>query len=410
MSEIAVAARPETVGLSGERLGRIGAWMRDHVESGRLPWAMTVITRHGETAYREWTGMADVAAGRAFEDDAILRIYSMSKPITAVAVLMLYEEGRLQLDDPIGRFLPEFAQMEVVVGDHGDRLVTEPAERPVTVRHLLTHTSGLTYGFSGGGTLERRYGEQAVDFGPQDGTLEQVCARLAALPLAHQPGARWTYGVSIDVLGRLVEVVSGHSFDRFLAERIFAPLAMKDTFFELPGDRMDRFLPCYDKGPGESLVLCEGTHDSPHAAGVTCFSGGGGLLSTARDYQRFAEMLRGGGALGEARILGPRTVAFMASNHMPDGVDLAAMGQPVFSETSYEGIGFGLGVSVVLDPARAQVLTSKGEYAWGGMASTAFWIDPEQDMSVLFLTQLIPSSAYPIRRQLRVLASQAIVA
>ncbi|MDA0219825.1 MAG: serine hydrolase, partial [Proteobacteria bacterium] len=150
MSEIAVAARPETVGLSGERLGRIGAWMRDHVESGRLPWAMTVITRHGETAYREWTGMADVVAGRAFEDDAILRIYSMSKPITAVAVLMLYEEGRLQLDDPIGRFLPEFAQMEVVVGDHGDRLVTEPAERPVTVRHLLTHTSGLTYGFSGG--------------------------------------------------------------------------------------------------------------------------------------------------------------------------------------------------------------------------------------------------------------------
>jgi len=410
MSEIAVANRPETVGMCSQRLERIGVWMRGYVEAGKLPWAMTVVTRHGETAYREWVGKADIASGRAFEDDAILRIYSMSKPITAVAVLMLYEQGLLQLDDPVSRFIPEFATTEAAVGEHGGRLVSEPLHQAMTVRHLLTHTSGLIYGFSGGGALERLYDEHATDFGPQDGTLEEVCKRLAALPLDHQPGARWTYGVSIDVLGRIVEVVSGQSFDRFLAEHIFAPLDMKDTFFELPPDRMGRFLPCYDRGPGDSLVLCEGTQDSPYAAGVTCFSGGGGLLSTARDYQRFAEMLRGGGALGDVRILGPRTVAYMASNHMPGGVDLAAMGQAVFSETSYEGVGFGLGVSVVLDPARAQVLTSRGEYAWGGMASTAFWVDPEQDMSVIFLTQLIPSSAYPIRRELRVLASQAIVA
>jgi CubicO group peptidase (beta-lactamase class C family) len=410
MSEIAMATRPETVGMSGERLGRIDAWMARYVEAGKLPWAMTVITRHGETAYSRCIGKADIATGRAIEDDAILRIYSMSKPITAVAILMLYEEGLLQLDDPVSRFIPEFADTPVVAGDHGAELVTEPLRHPITVRHLLTHTSGLIYGAFGGGTLERLYDENATDFGPQDGTLEAVCKRLAALPLDHQPGARWTYGVSIDVLGRIVEVISGQSFDRFLQQRIFAPLAMRDTFFELPPDRMDRFVPCYERGPDDGLLSYDGVEDSVHAAGVTCFSGGGGLLSTARDYQRFAEMLRGGGALGDVRILGPRTVSFMASNHMPGGVDLAAMGQPVFSETSYEGIGFGLGVSVVLDPAHAQVLTSKGEYAWGGMASTAFWIDPEQDMSVLFLTQLVPSSSYPIRRELRVLASQAIVA
>lgn len=410
MSEIAVAARPETVGMSGERLARIDAWMARYVDGGKLPWAMAVVTRHGETAYRRCIGKADIASGRAIEDDAILRIYSMSKPITAVAILMLYEEGLLQLDDPVSRFIPEFADTRVVVGDHGGKLATEPLVRPITVRHLLTHTSGLIYGFSGGGTLERLYSEHATDFGPQDGTLEAVCRRLAALPLDHQPGARWTYGVSIDVLGRIVEVISGQSFDRFLQQRIFAPLDMRDTFFELPPDRLDRYVPCYQRGPDDGLLPYDGTADSVHAAGVTCFSGGGGLLSTARDYQRFAEMLRGGGALGDVRILGPRTVAFMASNHMPGGVDLAAMGQPVFSETSYEGIGFGLGVSVVLDPARAQVLTSRGEYAWGGMASTAFWVDPEQDMSVLFMTQLVPSSSYPLRRELRILASQAIVA
>jgi len=407
MGEIVRTTRPETVGLSGERLGRIGAWMRRYVEAGRLPWALTAVCRHGEMAYLEATGLADLEAGRPIEDDAILRIYSMSKPVTAVALLMLYEEGLFQLDDPLGRYLPAFDDMRAVVGGAAGTIATEPA-RDISVRDLLTHTSGLTYGFSGGDPLTSLYLKRRVDFEPQEGPLAEVCDRLAALPLAHQPGARWTYGVGLDVAGRLVEVLSGRSFDRFLAERLFAPLDMHDTLFELPADRLDRFVPCY-AWQGDRLVRSDGTADSPYVRGVTCFSGGGGLLSTARDYLRFAEMLRGGGALGDVRILGPRTVAYMASNHMPGGVDLAAMGQPRFSETSYEGIGFGLGVSVVIDPAAAQVLTSKGEFAWGGMASTAFWVDPLEDMSVLFLTQLVPSSTWPIRRELRVLARQAIL-
>jgi len=310
------------------------------------------------------------------------------------------------LDDPVGSYIPALSRMEVMTGhdDHG--IDSVPAERPISVRDLFMHTSGFTYGFSGGDPLTRAYLERRTDFAPQDGPLAEVVARLAELPLAHQPGARWTYGVSIDVLGRLVEVVSGQTFDRFLAERLFEPLGMTDTFFELPAERMARYLPCYGKD-GERYRRADGTTDSPHVKDVTCCSGGGGLLSTMHDYHRFAEMLRRRGELDGERVLGARTVDFMAMNHLKG--DLTDMGQATWNETSFEGIGFGLGVSVVVDPARAQVMASKGEYAWGGMASTAFWVDPMEDMTVIFLTQLIPSSAYPLRRQLRVLVNQALI-
>jgi CubicO group peptidase (beta-lactamase class C family) len=406
MDELRVTKRAEHVGMSSERLARIGPWMKSYVTSGKLPWAMTLVARHGEIAFVEAVGEGDVEAEEPIATDAILRFYSMSKPITAVAALMLYEEGRFQMDDPVGAYIPALAAMEVRTGSDGHGMDTEPAERAITVRDLFMHTSGLTYGFSGGDPLTRMYLEKKTDFEPQDGPLAEVVARLGELPLDHHPGARWTYGVSIDVLGHLVEVVSGRRFDRFLKERLFDPLGMTDTFFELPADRMPRYLPCYEQ-EGERFRRVDGTTDSLYAKDVSCFSGGGGLLSTMHDYHRFTEMLRRRGELDGERVLGARTVDFMAMNHLPG--DLADMGQATWNETTFEGIGFGLGVSVVVDPAKAQVMASNGEYAWGGMASTAFWVDPKEDMTVIFATQLIPSSAYPLRRELRVLVNQALI-
>ena len=408
MSAIPVAPRPETVGLSGPRLARLQDWMEGYVARGELPWASTVVARHGEIAWSGRAGLADIAAGRAIEDDAILRIYSMSKPITAVAALMLYEEARFQLDDPIGRYIPELDDMQVRIAEHGDDLVCEPAAGPITIRHLFTHTSGFIYGAFGDDALARLYTARDMHFRGRGGTLAEQTARLGELPLHHHPGRNWSYGVSTDVLGRLVEVLSGESFDRFLAHRIFAPLGMEDTFFELPADRQGRFLPCYRKTEQERLELWDtGAPGTRFTSEVACFSGGGGLLSTQGDYLRFTEMLRRGGELGGNRLLSPRTVAFMASNHLEG--DIAAIDASSFGESTTVGVGFGLGVSVMLDPAAAQVLASPGEFGWGGMASTAFWVDPVEDLSVVFLSQLVPSSSYPLRRELHALIQQALL-
>ncbi|MCE2519722.1 MAG: beta-lactamase family protein [Alphaproteobacteria bacterium] len=399
-------AEPETAGLSSMRLERVGDWMRRYVDEGKLPWAMTAIIREGALVYREAAGLADVEAGRAIFPDAICRIYSMSKPVTAVAALKLYEQGLFGLEDPVEAYIPQLADMSVRVGETPYGMHLEPARRPMTIRDLFCHTSGFTYSFNGTDGVAGLYRENRVDFGPRAGTLGEVVTRLGDLPLDHHPGARWTYGVSIDVLGYLVEVLSGKPFDRYLAEEIFEPLGMTDTFFELPKDRVERFVPCYERTPDNRFRRVDGTADSRFASAVTCCSGGGGLLSTMNDYLRFADMLREGGR----GILGRRTVEFMATNHLPDDSDLAAMGQEVFAETSYIGVGFGLGVSVMLDPAAAGVMASPGEFAWGGMASTAFWVDPLEDMAVVFMTQLIPSGSYPIRKQLRVLVNQALTA
>lgn len=399
-------AEPEAVGLSSMRLDRVGDWMKRYVDEGKLPWAMTAIVREGVLVYREATGLADVEAGRDIFPDAICRIYSMSKPVTAVAALRLYEQGLFGLEDPVEAYIPQLADMSVRVGETPYGMHLEPARRPITIRDLFCHTSGFTYSFNGNDSLAKLYREKRVDFGPRAGTLGEVVSRLGDLPLDHHPGARWTYGVSIDVLGYLVEVISGKPFDRFLAEEIFEPLGMADTFFQLPGDRVDSFVPCYEHTPDSRFRRVDGTADSRFASTVSCFSGGGGLLSTMTDYLKFADMLREGGR----GILGRRTVEFMATNHLPDDSDLAAMGQEVFAETSYNGVGFGLGVSVMLDPAAAGVMASPGEFAWGGMASTAFWVDPLEDMAVVFMTQLIPSGCYPIRKELRVLVNQALTA
>ena len=393
-------------GLCGARLAKVGDWMRGYVDSGKLPCAMTLVARHGEIAFLDHCGFADVETKTPLKRDTVFRIYSMTKPVTAVAMMMLYEEGRFQLDDPLAKYMPEFADMKVYVSGHGSQIRTEPAEAPITIHQLLTHTAGFTYGFLDETPLGEIYRTRDIDFNPGKKPLEDTIAALAEVPLAHQPGARWNYGVAFDVLGRLVEILSGEPLDRFFQDRILQPLGMDDTAFSIGDDKRGRFAALYRAADG-GFDLIETADKTVYAEPVKLWSGGGGLVSTIDDYFRFTEFLRCRGELDATRLLSRKTVDYMTANHL--GGDMAAMGQPTFGESRFEGVGFGFGVSVMLDPARANILGTPGEYAWGGAASTAFWIDPFEDMTVIFMTQLLPSSAYPIRRELRVLTYQALV-
>ena len=400
-------ARPEDVGLSTPRLDRITQWMRRWVDSGRLPGLLVAIVRNDRLAYFETHGWRDVEAKRAVEPDTIYRIYSMTKPITTVAALVLYEEGCFQLDDPVSKFIPAFADTRVFTSGNADSFETEPLARPVTVHDLMTHTSGLTYGFQNEHAVDAIYRKHRIEFNANVGPLADLVDATAAQPLVFQPGARWNYGVSTDVLGRLVEIWSGAPLDTFLDERIFTPLDMRDTGFHVPAGQSERFASNYIQADDGGLALHDPASESRFLEPAATLSGGGGLVSTAADYLRFTRMLGGRGALEGARILGRKSVELMTMNQLPG--DLADMGQPRFSEMPFAGIGFGLGVSVMLDPARARLPGSPGEYAWGGMASTTFWVDPGEDLIVLLLTQLMPSSTYPIRRELRVLVYQALL-
>jgi CubicO group peptidase (beta-lactamase class C family) len=406
MDEIA-AARPEDVGLCSRRIERVAAWMQRQVADGRLAGIEVMIDRRGRTAFHRCHGKRDLARNADATPDTIYRVYSMTKPLTSVAAMMLYEEGRFLLDDPIARFLPEFTGQRVFTGGGYGAVMTEPAVRDVTFRDLLTHTSGLTYGFMQATPVDAIYRAQKIELPGAVEPLGDIVARLAKVPLIAQPGQEWNYSISTDVLGHLVAVISGQPFDAFLRERILRPLGMADTDFFVPSDKVQRFAANYDRGPDGRLRLIDDPESSRFLNPPTAPSGGGGLVGTARDYMRLSRMLLAGGAHGSERLLGRKTVELMTMNHL-DG-DMAAMGQPRFAESNYHGIGFGLGFSVVLDPARAQIVGSPGECAWGGMASTAFWIDPKEDLAVVMMTQLTPSSTYPIRRELRVLAYQAIV-
>ena len=400
-------ARPEEVGLSTPRLARITHWMRRWVDSGRLPGLLVAIVRDDRLAWFETRGYRDVETKRAVEPDTIYRIYSMTKPITTVAALMLYEEGRFQLDDPVEHFIPAFADTRVFADGDAEQFTTAPLARPVTVHDLMIHTSGLTYGFQHEHAVDALYRKRRIEFNANVGPLADLVEAAAAQPLVFQPGTRWNYSVSTDVLGRLVEVWSGVPLDTFFAERIFGPLGMRDTGFQVPEGQGDRLASNYLRTDDDGLAPADPADESRFLAPATTLSGGGGLVSTAADYLRFLRMLRGRGSLEDARLLGRKSVELMTMNHLPG--DLADMGRPRFAEMPFAGIGFGLGVSVMLDPARARILGSPGEYAWGGMASTTFWVDPAEDLIVLLLTQLMPSSAYPIRRELRALTYQALL-
>ena len=400
-------ACPEEVGLSTPRLARVAAWMRRWVDSGRLPGLLVAVVRDDRLAWFDACGRRDVERGLPVEPDTLYRIYSMTKPVTTVAALMLYEEGCFQLDDPIARYIPAFSRTRVFAGGDVDSYETEPLSRPITVHDLMTHTAGLTYAFLHEHPVDALYRRSGIDFNANSGVLADLVEATAAQPLAFQPGARWNYGVSTDILGRLVEIWSGRPLDAFLAERVFAPLGMVDTGFHVPDEERRRFASNYTRSEEGGLTLVDAASESRFLAPAATLSGGGGLVSTAPDYLRFTRMLRGRGALGDTRLLGRKTVELMTTNQLPG--DLADMGQPTFSETPFSGVGFGLGVSVLLDPARARIVGSAGEYAWGGVASTAFWVDPAEDLIVLLLTQLSPSSTYPIRRELRVLTYQALI-
>lgn len=400
---------PEQVGLSAARLDRVRHWMKGWVDSGRLAGMVVAVMRRGEVAFAETVGKADVERGKAMQHDSIFRIYSMTKPLTSVAIMMLYEEGRFQLDDPISRFIPAFAHTRVYAGGSRGKIDSVPAEREITFRDLLTHTSGLTYGFMESNPVDALYRARTdgVDFQTATTSLKDLVERLATFPLIAQPGKAWNYSVATDVLGYLVEVISGQPFEVYLKQKVLEPLGMVDTDFHVPDAKHGRFTANYQPGPGGKLQVIDDPAKSRYLAPRSVNSGGGGLVSTAADYLRFCRFMLNKGELGGTRLLGRKTVELMTSNHLRG--DMADMGMPRFSESTYYGIGFGLGFSVTLDPAKAQILGSPGEYAWGGAASTAFWCDPAEDMAVVLLTQLMPSSTYPIRRELRVLTYQAIV-
>nr|WP_137829992.1 serine hydrolase domain-containing protein [Methylobacterium sp. L1A1] len=402
-----VETQPRAVGLCPDRLERVDSWMRGYVDSGRLAGLSVAVMRGGKTAFFRAHGHADLARQKPFAADTITRIYSMTKPLTSLAVLMLYEEGRFQLDDPVARFLPEFAEMRVMVGGNRAKLETVPALRPITIRDLLTHTSGLTYGFMEATLVDALYRAEAIDFQTSKLSLGELVGKLAQQPLLAQPGAEWNYSVATDVLGHLVAVVSGLDFAEFMRRRILRPLAMHDTDFSVPEDKQPRFAANYAFDREGALRLYDDSVDSKFLRTPPLASGGGGLVSTAGDYLRFCRLILNRGALDGVRLLGRKTVDLMLMNHLPG--DLAAMGQPRFAESSYAGIGFGLGFSVMLDPAAAQIIGTPGEIAWGGVASTSFWIDPAEDMAVVLLAQLVPSSALPLRRELRVLTYAALV-
>jgi len=400
---------PEQVGLSAQRLDRVRKWMSGWVDSGRLAGMVTVVMRRGELAFAETAGKADVERNKAMRPDTIFRIYSMTKPLTSTAIMMLYEEGRFQLDDPISKFIPRFANPRVYAGGSRGKIDSVPAEREITFRDLLTHTSGLTYGFMESNPVDALYRSKTggVDFQTGDTSLKDIVERLATFPLIAQPGKAWNYSVSTDVLGYLVEVISGQPFEKYLVEKVIKPLGMVDTDFFVPDSKHDRFSANYQAGAGGKLEVIDDPTKSRYLKPRTVNSGGGGLVSTASDYLRFCKFMLNKGQLDGVRLLGRKTVELMTMNHLKG--DMADMGTPRWSESTAEGIGFGLGFSVTLDPAKAHIVGTRGEYSWGGAASTTFWCDPVEDMAVVMLTQLMPSSTYPIRRELRVLAYQAIV-
>jgi len=390
-------------GFDPQRLRRISQWMEAHVRAGRLSGLAVQIARRGEVAFSEHAGYADTATRRPVASDAIWRIYSMTKPVTSFALLMLYEEGAFQLDQPVADYLPAFNAPRVWKGPGHALDATEPARRPITIHDLLTHQAGIVYGDPQGNALEQALSATGLDFDRGFVTMSQAVEALAKFPLAFHPGERWFYGLSTDVLGHLIEAISGQTLGGFLKARIFDPLGMEDTGFSVPDQKASRLATLYEYRTGGFLPSA---NQDRCIAPVTLESGGGGLVSTMVDYQRFATMLLRRGTFDGGVLLGRKTFDLMVSNHM--GGDLASRGQAHFSETTFEGIGFGLGVSVMLDPAQAKIVGSPGEFAWGGMASTAFWVDPVEEMTVILMTQLIPSSAYTLRRQLRVLCYQAL--
>ncbi|MBN8984049.1 MAG: beta-lactamase family protein [Rhizobiales bacterium] len=413
-------AAPESLGMSGARLGRIEDHLkRRYLDSGRFPGTQTLIYRRGAIAHSAVQGYADLERKTPMKDDTIFRIYSMTKPITSVAFMMLVEEGHVALDEPVHKYIPQWRDLRVFVAGTPPLFQTKPVTRPMQIVDLLRHTSGLTYGFQQRSNVDAAYRAKKIGEVEKSGTLLSMIDDLAGIPLEFSPGEAWNYSVSTDVLGYLIEKISGKPFQQFLKERIFDPLGMKDTDFFVSKDKAHRFAACYNATPGGmasfhspglkgDLTLQDDPTTSSFLTPPSFISGGGGLCSTAADYLTFCRALLNRGELGGTRLLGPKTLALMTTNHLPGGKDLTQLSRSLFSEATFAGVGFGLGFSVTMDPAQTLIPGSAGEYAWGGAATTSFWIDPAEDLIAIFMTQVLPSSAYPVRRELRSLVYSAI--
>ena len=402
---------PKAAGMAPAQLARIRTHLeKRYLEPGKVAGFLPLVYRRGEVAYCEPMGMMDIERGKPMAEDTLFRIYSMSKPITSVALMMLYEEGHFQLNDPVHRWIPEWRNLRVFRGGNWPNFLTAPCERAMTVKDLLTHMSGLTYDFMQASNVDRAYRKLDLRLERDGGTLRTMVERLADLPLEFSPGTRWNYSFATDICGYLVEVMSGQRFDDFLKARIFEPLGMHDTFFSVPADKLDRFAANYQRGPDRKLQLLDDPGDSLYGREKSFLSGGGGLVSTAADYLRFCRMLLGKGSLDGARILGPKTLELMTCNHLPNNEDLTRWAMGTFSETTYEGYGFGLGFSVNLGPGPTATVGSAGEVAWGGAASTLFWVDPAEDLVCILMTQFMPSGTFNFRSQMKSLVYPAIEA
>jgi len=413
-------ASPESAAMSKDRLARIDRHLRErYIEPGRFPGTQLLVYRRGKLVHASSQGLADLERKVPVRDDTIFRIYSMTKPITSIAFMMLVEEGRVALDEPVHKYIPEWKNLGVFQAGIAPAFLTRPPSRPMLIVDLMRHTSGLTYGFQQRSNVDAAYREKKIGEVEKAGTLQSMIEDLAQIPLEFSPGEAWNYSVSTDVIGYLIGLISGKPFEVFLKERIFDPLQMKDTDFFVPPEKASRLAACYSASPQGAMTF----HATERKGGLTLqddpatssflsrpsfISGGGGLCSTATDYLTFCRALLNRGELDGVRLVGPKTLALMTSNHLPDGRTLPEMSRSLFSEATYHGIGFGLGFSVTLDPARTLIAGSAGEFAWGGAATTSFWIDPAEELIAIFMTQVLPSTATPIRRELRTMVYSAI--
>lgn len=390
---------PEKAGLAADRL----EWISDHIkrnyiDTKKIAGCQVLVGRHGHAAYFRSFGQMDIEREKPMAEDAIFRIYSMSKPITSIALMQLYERGFFQLNDPVSRYIPEWSDQMVWVSSEGADMRTKSPNQPMTMRHVLNHSGGLTYGTSTH-PVDKVYRQLKVNRGAGE-TISSFIEKLASVPLRYEPGEHWLYSLSTDVCGALVEIISGQPFDEYLDANIFKPLGMTDTSFWVAADKQSRFTANYSRNKDKSLRLIDDPQTSNYLTKPSFSSGGGGLTGTIKDYYRFTEMLRCGGELDGVRIIGSRTLAMMHENHLKNGQDLTQMAIGSFSETAYEGVGFGLGFATTLGRV-ASGGPSSGDYYWGGAASTIFWVDPVEDLSVIFMTQLMPSNTFNFRGQLK---------
>jgi CubicO group peptidase (beta-lactamase class C family) len=393
---------PNSLGLDSVVLENIRQYLNDtYVDDGKYVGTMTLVSRKGQVAYLDSLGFMDRENKRPMQEDAIFRIYSMSKAITSIAIMQLYEKSKFRLDDPVYWYIPSWKNLRVYQSGVYPNFLTSRPERHMTIRDLLTHMSGLTYDFMYKSNVDAAYRKTKVQ---QAETLEEFIEILSTLPLEFSPGNKWNYSVSTDVLGYLVEVISGMKLEEYFKTNIFEPLNMEDTSFSCPQEKVDRLASLYEHVPNGEPRLLEIPFLNTKMA-----SGGGGLFSTMADYHNFCSMLLNQGEFNGKRLIGRKTLELMTVNHLPNNQDLTEMSESAFSETPYAGVGFGLGFSVMLDPAKSQTTSDIGEYGWGGAASTVFMINPKEDMFIIFLTQLLPSSTYQVRRELRSLVYSSLM-